>query len=171
MYSHDNDKNKPESTIDPASPLQLESFLPYRINVLSNLVLRALSRIYGEHFEIGIPEWRVLATLGEFGTTTAKQVGMHSHMHKTKVSRAVATLEKRNLLTRRANRADLRESFLSLTPAGETMYRRLVPLALDFAVRLTANLDPQDMAAFERVLTVLVDRSKVLAADTEIMVD
>lgn len=148
--------------------LKLEAFLPYQVNVLSNLVLRALSRIYGEQFDIGIPEWRVLATLGEFGTTTSKTVGAHSHMHKTKVSRAVAALEKRKLLTRRANRADLRESFLTLTPDGEALYRELVPLALDFTHRLTTDINTQDMAAFERVLTTLTERCSLLAADTEL---
>jgi DNA-binding MarR family transcriptional regulator len=40
---------------------------------------------------------------------TAKAIGVH---HKTKVSRAVALLEGRKLVTRRTNRADLREAFL-----------------------------------------------------------
>ena len=63
-------------------------------------------------------------------------------MHKTKVSRAVALLEKRRLLVRRANREDMREAFLSLTAAGRAMYEELAPHALDFARRLTEILDP-----------------------------
>jgi DNA-binding MarR family transcriptional regulator len=43
---------------------------------------------------------------------TAKAIGVQSHMRKTKVSRAVALLERRKLVTRRTNRADLREAFL-----------------------------------------------------------
>src|SRR5262245_31230683 len=93
-------------------PLRLEEFLPYRLNVLASLVSQALSRIYVERYGLGVPEWRVLVTLGQFGVMTGKAVGAHSHMHKTKVSRAVAELEKRKLVTRRANRADLPESLL-----------------------------------------------------------
>ena len=63
---------------------------------------------------------------------TAKAIGAHSHMHKTKVSRAVALLERRKLVSRRANRADLREAFLSLTPAGRDIYDELAPIALEF---------------------------------------
>src|SRR6266699_996154 len=98
------------------APLKLEEFLPYRLNVVASLVSQALSRIYAERYGIGVPEWRVLVTLGQFGMMTGKAVGAHSHMHKTKVSRAVALLEARELLSRRPNRADKRESFLSLTP-------------------------------------------------------
>src|ERR1043165_1875327 len=116
-----------------AAPLKLEEFLPYRLNVVASLVSQALSRVYAERYGIGVPEWRVLVTLGQFGLMTGKAIGQHSHMHKTKVSRAVALLEKRKLLTRRANRADLREAFLALTPTGRAMYDDLAPIALDFA--------------------------------------
>ena len=94
--------------------------------MLSSLVSQALPRVYGR-YGIGIPEWRVLVTLGENGVMTGKAVGAHTHMHKTKVSRAVAQLEQRKFLSRRANREDLRESFLSLTPAGRAVYEELAP--------------------------------------------
>ena len=74
--------------------LKLESFLPYRLNVVSSLTSQALSSVYATRYRIGVPEWRVLVTLGEYGVMTAKAVGAHSHMHKTKVSRAVAVLER-----------------------------------------------------------------------------
>jgi DNA-binding MarR family transcriptional regulator len=107
----------------------------------------------------------VLVTLGQFGVMTGKAVGAHSHMHKTKVSRAVAELEKRKLVTRRANRADLRESFLSLTTAGRTIYEELAPGALDFARRLGEVVDPADRAAFERAMQRLTERSRTLAEE------
>ena len=55
---------------------------------------------------------------------TAKAIGAHTHMHKTKVSRAVALLEKRRLVARRANREDMREAFLSLTTPAESCTKR-----------------------------------------------
>src|SRR4030088_1334994 len=115
--------------------LKLEDFLPHRLNVLSSLVSQALTRVYGRH-GIGIPEWRVLVTLGEHGGMTRKAVGAQTHKHKTKGSRAVAQLEERKLVARRANRADLREAFLTLTPGGRAVYEELAPSALEFMQRL-----------------------------------
>jgi DNA-binding MarR family transcriptional regulator len=148
-----------------SAPLKLEEFLPYRLNVVASLVSQALSRVYADRYGIGVPEWRVLVTLGQYGMMTGKAIGAHSHMHKTKVSRAVALLEKRKLVTRRANRADLRESFLALTAAGRTMYDDLAPIALDFANRLSEVVDPADRAAFERAVNRLTERSARLAAE------
>jgi DNA-binding MarR family transcriptional regulator len=88
-------------------------------------------------------------------------------MHKTKVSRAVAQLEERKLLVRRANRADLRESFLTLTPAGRAIYEQLAPRALEFTVRLAEVVPPADRAAFDRAMTHLTKRSSELVAEIE----
>ena len=152
----------PNFAADEAA-LKLEEFLPYRLNVCAHLVSQALSRIYAERYKIGVPEWRVLVTLGQFGAMTAKAIGIHSHMHKTKVSRAVALLERRKLVARRVNRADLREAFLSLTPAGRDIYSDLAPMALDFARQLLETVDAADRAALDRALKKLTERSAQLA--------
>jgi DNA-binding MarR family transcriptional regulator len=143
--------------------LRLEEFLPYRLNVCSSLVTQALSRIYAARYRMAVPEWRVLVTLGGLGPMTAKAIGRHSHMHKTKVSRAVALLERRKLVSRRANRADLREAFLSLAPAGRDVYNELAPAALTFVQQLIETMDPADRDVFDRALSKLIARSTQLS--------
>jgi DNA-binding MarR family transcriptional regulator len=152
-------------SVGEGAPLKLEQFLPYQLNVVANLVSQALSRVYARRYRIGVPEWRILVTLGQYGVMTAKAIGAHTHMHKTKVSRAVVLLEKRKLLVRRSNRADMRESFLSLTAAGRAMYEELAPHALDFARRLIEILPPADREAFNRALAQLTERSAQLVAE------
>jgi DNA-binding MarR family transcriptional regulator len=154
------------ATPSEAPLLKLEDFLPHRLNVLSSLVSQALTRVYGR-YGIGIPEWRVLVTLGESGAMTGKAIGAHTHMHKTKVSRAVAQLEQRRFLNRRTNRADLREAFLSLTPAGRAVYEELAPGALAFMERLAEVVAPGDRAAFDRAMKQLTKRSAELVGETE----
>ena len=153
------------ATLGDEAPLKLENFLPYQLNVVASLVSQALSRVYSRRYGIGVPEWRVLVTLGQYEAMTAKAIGAHTHMHKTKVSRAVALMERRRLLARRANRDDMREAFLSLTAAGRAMYEEVAPHALDFARRLTETLTPADRDAFNRALSQLTARSAQLAAE------
>ena len=154
-----------EPRLGDQAPLKLEHFLPYQLNVVSSLVSQALSRVYTRRYGIGVPEWRVVVTLGQHGVMTAKAIGAHTHMHKTKVSRAVAFLEKRRLVARRTNRDDMREAFLSLTTAGRAMYEEVAPHALEFAQRLTDILSPGDREAFDRALKQLTARSAELVAE------
>lgn len=150
--------NEPET-----QALHLERFLPYRLNVVGTLGGRALGRIYGEHFGIGIPEWRVVAQLGEFGKLTSRDIGELAQMHKTKVSRAVNELEKRGLVSRAENRQDRRESFVTLTPAGKRIYDQIVPLALGFEARWVEGIAADELKVFERVLSTLTERGRHLA--------
>lgn len=148
-----------------AEPLTLASFLPYRLNVLASVVSDGLARRYGERFGIGVPEWRVLATVGEFRSITATAIGQHAHMGKVKVSRAAAALEARGLIRRHLNVGDRREAFLTLTPAGDALHGQIVPLAQDYVARLTAGLGGADAAALDRVLDALLASARLLTAD------
>jgi DNA-binding MarR family transcriptional regulator len=57
----------------------------------------------------------------------------------------------------------MREAFLSLTPAGRAIYQDLAPIAREFVAQLAEDISATDRAAFERVLTRLIDRAAVLA--------
>lgn len=129
--------------------LALERFLPYRLNRLSSAVSLKFRRVYGRHHDLTVPEWRVLATLGQYEIMSAKAIGAHSAMHKTKVSRAVRALEERRWLKRRESPEDRREEFLSLTPLGLEVYADIVPRALDFEAKLLGALGQQGASLLE----------------------
>ena len=145
--------------------LELERFLPYRLNVVAESVSRALSRLYAERYGIGVPEWRVMATLGEYERMTAKQVGTHSRMHKTKVSRAVAALEDKGLIEREPNEEDMREAFVALTGRGLRVYQDLAPRALAFERALDKTLGAGERARLDAILRRLEERAQELADD------
>jgi DNA-binding MarR family transcriptional regulator len=147
------------------APLRLESFLPYRLNVLAAAVSEGLARVYSERFGIDIPGWRVLATLGQFGPVTSKVIGTHSRMHKTKVSRAVAELESRGFVARKASPGDRREALVALTDTGVATYREIVPLALAYERRVLAAFAPEEAQRLEAALDRLAASAAKLGGD------
>ncbi|BCG89052.1 MULTISPECIES: MarR family transcriptional regulator [unclassified Mesorhizobium] len=124
--------------------LELESFLPYRLYRLADAVSREFSRIYKDSHGLTRPEWRTLSGLGQRGTMTATELGEQSAMHKTKVSRAVAELERRRWLIRTPDDNDRRVEHLRLTKAGLAAYREMVPLAKAFEQALLAKLSADE---------------------------
>jgi len=129
------------------SALDLESFLPYRLNRAAAAMSEQLREIYGRTYGLTIPEWRVLATLAQFPRSTARAVGRHARLHKTKVSRAVHGLEERRWLARSENPDDRREEFLMLTAFGFQAYAAMVPDMTAFEARVLAALGPHDTRA------------------------
>ncbi len=138
--------------------VRLDSFLPYRLNVLAEAVSQSLSRRYAERYRITVPEWRVLAMLGEHRSLTSAQIARRTRMHKTKVSRAVSDLGAKGIVLRAANRDDMREAILTLSTKGERLYGEIAPMALAFAADLLAALSPSDQAALWRILGKLEER-------------
>ena len=77
-------RKPPEDGLDNA-PLALEGFLPYRLARAAEQVSRQFAALYRERHGMTRPEWRTLATIGQFNRITATAIGQHSSMHKTKV--------------------------------------------------------------------------------------
>src|SRR5471030_681309 len=112
------------------SRLDLDRFMPYRLSVLTNRVSHAIARHYSQRFSLSIPEWRVMAVLGDTPGLSARQVAERTEMDKVQVSRAVQSLLAAKRLTRGADKDDGRVARLSLSERGLAIYREVVPLAL-----------------------------------------
>ncbi|MEE8258445.1 MAG: MarR family transcriptional regulator [Sphingomonadales bacterium] len=137
--------------------LKLKEFLPYRLSVLSNLISRDIARDYQTRFSITIPEWRVMAILGEAGGLSASAVAKSTAMDKVAVSRAVARLEEVKFITRRIDRADKRRAILSLSPKGREIYQQVVPVALGYESKILGKLTPEDKQSLDLLLEKLTE--------------
>ena len=134
--------------------LKLQSFLPYVLNNLAERVSAGLSGIYVDEYQLSIPEWRVIANLAEHSPLNAQQIVELTTMEKSKVSRAVANLSERGLVTQRRAEGDSRAKDLTLTEDGVGLYRSIVPRVLNWERDLLAELTPGEY----RDLMYLLDK-------------
>ena len=155
----------PELPGEAGSAFALEHFLPYRLSVLTNTMSRAFARTYGKKFGLSIPEWRVMAVLGRFAPLSANEVAERTAMDKVRVSRAVARLMKVGLIDRAVASDDRRRSALKLSRAGKRVHEGIVPMARRFETAFLASLSEADRAAFDRLMTRLMDNAVALDRD------
>ncbi|MBV8851608.1 MAG: winged helix-turn-helix transcriptional regulator [Methylobacteriaceae bacterium] len=130
----------------------LRGFLPYQLAVLADYTSSRFSEVYSEKFGLSIPEWRVLATVGERDMMRAKDIEAERHLHKTVVSRAIAKLRARGLIELRNNAEDRRESFLLLTAKGRKLYAQIIPLARTYSDEIVVSLTASQRAGLQRGL-------------------
>ncbi|HTO34034.1 MAG TPA: MarR family winged helix-turn-helix transcriptional regulator [Pararhizobium sp.] len=130
-----------------AVEFDLETFLPFRLNRAAEFIALRFAAAYKAEYGLTRPEWRTLAALGSSGRMTATAVGAHSTMHKTKVSRAVFTLEERRWLKRTQDEDDRRVEHLELTAAGHNAYRELTRLAADYSAELARLIGEDGLQA------------------------
>ncbi|MBN7795049.1 MarR family winged helix-turn-helix transcriptional regulator [Parahaliea mediterranea] len=144
--------------------LSLRQFLPYRCNSLAQRISVSLSRIYVQRFGITVPEWRALVTLAEYGELQSKQIAAQTDMDKVRVSRAVATMTDKGLISRRPCDRDSRAAYLKLTDEGLALYRRIVPEALAWEEQLLAPLSPAERESLFGLLDKLDGRLSELSS-------
>ncbi|MBV6417776.1 MAG: hypothetical protein CMLOHMNK_02540 [Steroidobacteraceae bacterium] len=146
-----------------APSLLLDRFVPYRLSVLANLVSSAIAEGYAVRFGLSIPQWRVMAALGEHPGMSAAEVAARTAMDKVAVSRAVASLARSGRLARARSGDDRRRSLLRLSRAGAAVYARVAPYALAYEAALLASLDHRERDALDRLLAKLTRRAIDLA--------
>ena len=146
----------------PAPANRLADFMPYRMSVTTNAVSDLIAGEYRARFGLKIPEWRVMAVLGNAGGLTQRELVGETLMDKVAVNRACKVLEQRGLVARSPNARDGRSHHLELTPAGRTMFEQIMPLALGMERRLFAALDPNETAALKAALGKLLDRARAM---------
>ena len=137
------------------SPLQLASFLPYRLSTLSNRISRAIADLYEERFQLTLPEWRVMAVLGEEPDLSATEVAERTAMDKVAVSRAVNRLIEAGRLERHFAADDKRRSVLALSAHGRRVYRQIVPLAITYEEALLERLTAGEIDTLDGLLKKL----------------
>ena len=145
--------------------LRLAGFLPYRLSVASALVSTAVASVYAALFGLTIPEWRLMAVVGETDGSTQQDIVARTLMDKVAVSRAAVALTRRGVLARVPHARDGRALALTFTPAGRALYRQIVPKALALERRLFDGFGPAEIAAFELTLDRLAERARALAAE------
>src|SRR6202008_3476509 len=79
------------------SGLNVEDFLTFRMNRLSNALRTNLTKAYLEEFELSLPEWRLLALVARFSPLRFSEVTARSGMDKGQVSRTLRVMAKRGL--------------------------------------------------------------------------
>lgn len=144
--------------------LLLADFLPYRLSVLSNRISRSIADGYEERFQLTLPEWRVMAVLGEEPDLSAGQVADRTAMDKVAVSRAVSKLLEAGRIERHFANEDRRRSVLALSEDGNKIYHEVIPIALGYEAKLLEKFSETEKNQLNSLLLKL-SASQVGATD------
>lgn len=131
---------------------RLAEFLPYQLSITSNAVSSLIAEHYRARFGLKIPEWRVMAILGDVGSVTQSVLTEATLMDKVAVNRACKVLEGRLLIERLPNASDGRSHLLQLTQEGLAIHAEIMPAARKIEAEIFATLAPREIEALRKAL-------------------
>lgn len=162
-------KEKPRQAAARArSPLNLETFLPYRFfraamhMAESGRGLRQLLAKSG----VGIREreWRVAAIVAARNTTTPAEISAFTGMEPATVTRAVQRLEGLGYVTTRKGTRDRRRVLVALTVAGARMHDAIAPLRISDGEEIAKGLTSRERELLLNLLDKLETHMRQLSA-------
>jgi DNA-binding MarR family transcriptional regulator len=141
-----------------AGRFDLDEFLPYLLNQSAEAVSDAFQECYRETFSLTRTQWRVMAHLDARDGLTAKEICSRTHEDKVSISRGVAALERRGLLSRAPSGHDRRFEVLRLTMEGRQVFAKLAIRAEKFERDLAAKLGPGDVDMLRGLLARILPK-------------
>ena len=142
--------------------LNLQKFIPYRLSITSNAVSARIAHEYQSRFGLKIPEWRLMAVLGNGREMTQRDLVAATLMDKVTVNRSAKTLFERRLIKRQAHAIDRRSHHLKLSALGQTLYEEIAVAAMAIEEELLSELNAEERTQ----LIALLDRLAEAAAMT-----
>ena len=149
-------------TTAPTETVDIDRHLPALIAILGGKLSRHALREFGRGVDLDFRQWRALHILGHDGPSTIIHVANRLAMDQGGVSRAIASLEKRGLVERRADAHDRRKSIVSLTPGGIEMHEKTAAYSNARERRLLKPLSAKDQKHLKKMLCVLIDELDVM---------
>ena len=146
------------------NPFDLYLHLPYRIAVVSNLLLLDRDSRIKSICPLGPREMRVLLNIGSYMPIAAADIAYQSRMDSYTISRAVRSLREQELLETEDDPTNRRTKYLVLTTKGLDLYRRLSSELEERGRELESVLDESDKEELFRILRLVEDKIEGLLA-------
>jgi DNA-binding MarR family transcriptional regulator len=147
--------------VDGKDLVPISELLSYRLSRTSSALSRSAALRYRREFDVSLGEWRAIALIAADPTLTLNRLARRAGLDKAQMSRVVARLTERELVSRTAGSG--RTSQLALTERGTAVYRGLIAAANERDRTFLATLTEDEAD----VLLKALDRLAGLALEIE----
>jgi DNA-binding MarR family transcriptional regulator len=137
-----------------------EAYTPAYLALVSNALSWGSTFQYMRRFGVGVNDWRIISALGNHPGATAGEVCTVLGLNKSVVSRSVAGLTERELVT--IERADGQRR-LYLTADGVALHDELLPLALERERWMLRGFTDEELAQLRGFLRRMHDNLSEVA--------
>ncbi|MEQ8346966.1 MAG: MarR family transcriptional regulator [Sneathiellaceae bacterium] len=137
--------------------------IAYRLGFIMNVYREPIIRQFEAEFGLIRPEWTILLCLAEQDGLTARDICDMTGLLRNAISRGVALLEKKGLITRQSDRADGRLMRLSMTDDGQAIFARIEPILQAREAALLSVIPEAERERFRGYLDLLCRQVQEMA--------
>jgi len=135
---------RPPVTGETGPTLDLDRYVPAFITFIANKLSNSATAYYQRNFGVNVTEWRIMSLLAIEPGIPASRICHVIGFDKGPVSRTLAGLEKRGLVSIRTDPNDGRTHSISLTARGRATHDKVIVAAFERERRLLSCLSKDE---------------------------
>lgn len=136
-------RQKP-APVEAGPTLDLDRYVPAFVTFIANKLSNSATAFYQREFGVNVTEWRIMSLLAIEPGIPASRICHVIGFDKGPVSRTLAGLEKRGLVSIRTDPNDGRTHSISLTAKGRATHDKVIVAALERERRLLSCLNKDE---------------------------
>ena len=153
-----------DGSLDLNTVPRISSVLAIATQRLSQLVRNELERLFAEHGDLNLIDWRICLKLFDSGPSSQKSIVEFSKMQQAQVSRSMRSLEDRGYIDSERGEEDRRSRIFSLTPAGAEQVKHYRPMVETFCRVIDNSFSDEEiemyLAMSERIAAASLEASR-----------
>src|ERR1700744_5932317 len=132
--------------------IDLDRYVPAFVTNIANKLSNSATAVYQRNFGVNVTEWRIMTQLALDPGSPAPRIGHVVGFNKGPVSRTLAVMQKRGLVTIRTDPKDGRTHSIALTAKGRGIHDKVIVVALEREKRLLSCLKADEREALIELL-------------------
>jgi len=144
----------------------LERTFTHQLHSLHKLTDRLSQAAYVQEAGIPLSEGRCLSAVGAFTPLSVNELALRANLNKGQASRAAQALVEQGLVLKSPSLTDGRGVVLTLTPAGEQVYARVMAVVHRRNHDILACLSPKERGQLDALIGRLVDHARLALRQT-----
>src|SRR5690348_16585713 len=161
-------RQKPPAAATNEGPtLDLDRYVPAFITFIANKLSNSATAFYQRQFGVNVTEWRIMSLLAIEPGIPASRICHVIGFDQGPVSRTLASLQKRGLVSIRTDPNDGRTHSISLTAKGRATHDRVIVAAFERERRLLSCLSKDEREVLIELLRRLHENLGAVTAGVD----
>jgi DNA-binding MarR family transcriptional regulator len=157
----------PKANSRPVPQLPQDRRFSYRFNRIAHALAQHMLLHIDREFGLKLAEYRILSVLAEYRSPSIKDIALHTQLDKAHVTRALADLIGRGLVTQIIDKQDRRLRVVKLTRSGQALVAATLPFSIARQQRLERRLTALELRVLWKALAALTEESALMLFEVE----
>jgi len=146
---------------------ELKDSIGYKFNLVATTLKTNFTKLLQPSLGIAAEQFGTLKIISDDSEITQTRIAELLGKDKTTVGRSIESLIKKGMLNKKYESCDKRVNKISLTPKGEEILQKALPIAQKFNENIKKHLSQEEINIFFKITDIILQETKEINTEKE----